>query len=309
MRVYCQEGKKYIFYYNGLYETAKLWYNYPKSDKGGRALQQLTGIFFFASRIVLCVIAVFVLARCFFMLMRKKISSEELGALYNAANGDELELKSYETSIGRSKLCDITLGYATVSRFHAVIAYRKGGFYVYDTNSKMGVFVNGVKIDKPTAVFNGDNIAFGTIPMKLLCKEDKNVEPLDERENRYIKSVIADTKIEEKKPKFDTDEIPNVYEGGYLYNEMNGEKLHLMGNCVVFGRDPDQCDIWLNFAFVSRVHARLLKYREGWAVEDMKSTAGTFLNGEKLEKPRLLKDGDIISLGGINFVYRQGGIQ
>jgi len=262
------------------------------------------------SRFVLGFIAVYVLARCITMLMRKKISrASSLGSLYNAANGDEIEITGYETSIGRSKLCDIKLGYSTVSRFHAVLAYRRGRFLIVDTNSKMGVFVNGVKIDKPTEVYNGDNIAFGNIPMKLLCAEDEQVEPLDERDNRYIESVIADTDIQNSKPRFDTDELPSVYDGAYLYNEANGERLHLIGDSVIFGRDSSQCDIPIDSPYASRIHARLFKYNGKWAVEDAGSTAGTYLNGGRLEKAQYLFDGDRIDVAGYEFVYGEGGIR
>jgi pSer/pThr/pTyr-binding forkhead associated (FHA) protein len=241
------------------------------------------------------------------MLMRKKVSGDTLGSLYNAANGDEIPITSYETSIGRSKLCDIRLGYATVSRFHAVLSYRKGSFFVIDTNSKMGVFVNGARIEKPTEVFNGDNIAFGNIPMKLVCKDDAQVEPLDEKESRYIESVIADASLKKQRAKTDTDELPNIFDGAYLFNEMNGEKLHLMGNSVIFGRDSSQCDIVLEYSFISRTHARLFKVNGRWALEDLNSTSGTFLNGAKIERAQYLFDGDIISIGGMNFVFGEGG--
>jgi pSer/pThr/pTyr-binding forkhead associated (FHA) protein len=173
----------------------------------------------------------------------------------------------------------------------------------------MGVFVNGVKIEKPTEVFNGDNIAFGNIPMKLLCPEDENVEPLDERENRYIDSVIADTEIYDSKPKYNTDDIPNVYDGAYLYNEINGERLHLIGDSVIFGRDPSQCDIPIDNPYASRVHARLFKVNGKWAVEDLGSTAGTLLNGNLLTQAMYLEDGDKLDVAGLEFIYGEGGIQ
>ena len=270
-------------------------------------MQQIGVSLLYVFRFVLTAIALYVTVRCFVMLMRKKVSVGSIGALYNAANGDRIEITGYETSVGRSKLCDIRLGYATVSRFHAVLSYRKGSFFVIDTNSKMGVFVNGVKIEKPTEVFNGDNIAFGNIPMKLICREDESVEPLDEKESRYIESVIADASLRKQKAKYDTDDVPTIFDGAYLYNEMNGEKLHLIGNSVIIGRDSSRCDVVLDYPFVSRVHARLFKVKGKWALEDLDSTSGTSLNGNKIERAQYLFDGDIISIGGMSFVYGEGG--
>ena len=262
---------------------------------------------FFILRFVLTAIAIFVLARCFVMLMKKKLPSQVFGTLFNSANGDEIEIVNYETSIGRSKMCDIRLGYATVSRFHAVLAYRNDGFFVFDTNSKMGVFVNGVKIDKPTEVFNGDNIAFGNIPMKLVCEDNAEVEPLSESDNRYIESIVKDVDLKNQNVKTDTGEIPNIFAGAYLFNEMNGEKLRLRGNSCIIGRDAEQSDIQLDFPFVSRQHARLvLTSGNKWAVEDLNSTVGTSLNGQKISSMQLLYDGDVISIGGISFEYREG---
>lgn len=48
---------------------------------------------------------------------------------------------------------------------------------------------------------------------------------------------------------------------------------------------------------ISRSHAALHRNAGGYSIEDLRSTNGTFLNGEKLDAPRQLKDGDTISLG------------
>lgn len=270
-------------------------------------LEQITGNLFFYIRFILTAIAVFVLGRSIFLLIKKKSENISLGMFLNSANGDEIEIKNYETSIGRSKMCDIRLGYATISRFHAVLAYKKGTFYIFDTNSKMGVYVNGVKIDNPTAIFNGDNIAFGNILMKLVCEEDEEVEPLPEEENRYFDSIAKNLDIKQQSIKTDTDEIPNIFASAYLLNELNDEKLFLRGNSCIIGRDSSACDIPLDFPFVSRTHARLVLINDGWAVEDLNSSLGTTLNGEKLHTMNLLYDGDVISIGGISFEYKEGG--
>lgn len=57
--------------------------------------------------------------------------------------------------------------------------------------------------------------------------------------------------------------------------------------------------------FVSRVHATFLKESGGWSIRDEHSTNRTYLNSVALEpgERKPLKDGDLISLGYMCFIY------
>ena len=112
-----------------------------------------------AGRIVLPVIAVILVLRCTISLIRNRPRNKPMGILVNAINGDKIFLDKWETSIGRSKSCDITLAYGTVSRFHAVISRRRNGWTVTDTGSHSGTFVNAQRINGKTYLNDGDAIA------------------------------------------------------------------------------------------------------------------------------------------------------
>jgi NAD(P)H-dependent FMN reductase len=60
-----------------------------------------------------------------------------------------------------------------------------------------------------------------------------------------------------------------------------------------------------NEAGVSRRHARLLHDDDGWALADLGSTNGTFLNGAQLSAGQLihLHSGDIVRLGQLTLIY------
>jgi pSer/pThr/pTyr-binding forkhead associated (FHA) protein len=72
---------------------------------------------------------------------------------------------------------------------------------------------------------------------------------------------------------------------------------------IAIGRDPSN-DIVINDAEVSRKHARLLFQDELYVLEDLGSTNGTFINGQRLESPQVLEPGDMILLGeNINITF------
>ena len=81
-----------------------------------------------------------------------------------------------------------------------------------------------------------------------------------------------------------------------VFNLSTGDAYVLSGNEVSIGRGTG-CDIRLSSPSVSRKHALLVLYEDGWAIEDCGSSAGTFLAGSRVTSPQLLFNGDIITVG------------
>ncbi len=75
-----------------------------------------------------------------------------------------------------------------------------------------------------------------------------------------------------------------------------GATFSLEGDQLVIGRDTASA-IAINDAEVSRKHARLNFQGGKYVIEDLGSTNGTFVNGQRLVSPVVLKSGDVISLG------------
>jgi hypothetical protein len=69
---------------------------------------------------------------------------------------------------------------------------------------------------------------------------------------------------------------------------------------VTVGRAPG-CGVRVDDAYTSSIHARVYR-REGtiW-VEDLGSTNGTWLNGERLSAPAKVDRGDLVQVGGTVF--------
>lgn len=75
-----------------------------------------------------------------------------------------------------------------------------------------------------------------------------------------------------------------------------GKIIQLNKPELSLGRDLSN-DIVISDADVSRRHARLVQQGEGYLLEDLGSTNGTFVNGERLTAPQALRPGDSVRLG------------
>src|SRR5512138_1927451 len=75
-----------------------------------------------------------------------------------------------------------------------------------------------------------------------------------------------------------------------------GATFALEGDQMTIGRDSTT-EIVINDAEVSRRHARLTFQGGKYVLEDLGSTNGTFVNGQRLAGPRVLKTGEVISFG------------
>jgi len=81
--------------------------------------------------------------------------------------GESFHPTGERTRIGRSPECEIFLDDVTVSRNHAVLIARTGGYVVEDLGSLNGTFVNRRRID--TAVLHGgDELQIGKYRMTFI---------------------------------------------------------------------------------------------------------------------------------------------
>jgi len=74
----------------------------------------------------------------------------------------------------------------------------------------------------------------------------------------------------------------------------------LKGMVTLIGRS-EGCQVFIDDRQASRHHARVMATADGYIVEDLGSKNGTYLNGQLLTAPAVLKDGDEI---GIAFAAR-----
>ncbi len=227
-------------------------------------------------RYILCFLAIAVILNCVWSLIRLRPDKKVYAVLADMASDKQYPITCYETSVGRSKFCDICFSNSTVSRSHAVVALRKDGFYVFDTESKTGVYVNQQKIEKQAKLSDGDIIAFGTAIMKF-----------------YIGNDASDDYKQKKSEKTAEAKLVNI---------VDGSEFRLDGDYITIGRQQGS-NIEISAPYISRKQAELVRQSGIWYVADFGTITKTTVNGEAVNGHIRIEDGDVIRIGDFAFLY------
>jgi hypothetical protein len=101
---------------------------------------------------------------------------------------------------------------------------------------------------------------------------------------------------------------PRRSSGGVVFGSLtpdSGDTYPLMDSEYTVGRD-DNNSIAVRDGSISGRHARIVRTDNGFAVEDLGSRNGTFVNGEKVSgQPRLLTNGDLVRFGKVIMTYNE----
>ncbi len=82
-------------------------------------------------------------------------------------------VKQPRARIGRQGDNDIVLDDASVSRYHAIVTRDADGFWIEDTGSKRGVFVDGERVEEQVALASGSSIRIGDVVMQFSVGYDE----------------------------------------------------------------------------------------------------------------------------------------
>jgi serine/threonine-protein kinase len=88
-----------------------------------------------------------------------------------------------------------------------------------------------------------------------------------------------------------------LYEGKEVVAAYPVDKVEML-----VGRSPD-CDIIIEDATVSRVHARIVTRPNRFVVEDLDSLNGTYINDEAIKRGHI-EDSDTVAFGNVVLVFR-----
>jgi serine phosphatase RsbU (regulator of sigma subunit) len=93
----------------------------------------------------------------------------------------------------------------------------------------------------------------------------------------------------------------------HLNGDRAGEQLQLPPQRSILGRHPE-CDIILDQGAVSRQHAQITFVDGQYVIEDLRSRNGTLVNGQLVQTPQPLRDGDEVKICDHTLAFHSGSI-
>ncbi len=190
-------------------------------------------------------------------------------------------------TIGRDIDNEVVVNDPEVSRRHCRLTWHapSGAYQVDDLGSTNGTFVNGTRLRGTVTLAVGDILGMGeTVTLRV------DLAPL-------VPGEATDPQVAG---------TPGIDASGKRYQLLMragpevGEAHELTLSLISLGRSTGN-NIVINNENISRYHCTLTwsDDRRVYAVEDLGTANGTFINEQPIAEPRELQPGDILSLGGV----------
>jgi pSer/pThr/pTyr-binding forkhead associated (FHA) protein len=211
-----------------------------------------------------------------------------------------------ELTIGRTPGNDIVIDNVGVSRRHAVMRVQDGKAFLEDLGSANGTFVRGQKIERHE-LQDGDEIAI--VKHRLVYRIPKDsetpsrVEPMPDPGQRtmYIDTTTIAQAVGSRQASRSEGAAATTLRPRLLLPDL--KKFALDEDEVTLGSGSG-CQIQLSGMFVGRVHAKIVRTKEGQLkIQHLSGLAGTRVNGEKITE-HILKHGDEIEIAKQKLLFR-----
>ncbi len=207
--------------------------------------------------------------------------------------GREYPLVNRATTLGRGANNDIVISDPKTSRRHMQIVFENGAYYALDAGSANGFYVNEQQTQR-AQLRTGMIITIGLVRMAFQLEESANGAV------GFGTTTAADYASQIKaQPGWSGPTAP-IDESALQRIELRSRPM------TAAGRDQASNQIVLDNPQVSRNHLQILNQNGAFTVNDLRSTNGTFVNGQRLSVPTPLNDGDILNIGPYRFMFTNG---
>lgn len=148
------------------------------------------------------------------------------------------------------------------------------------------------------------------IEPKVPSNQSKTEHSLNHYRNLHLNTTLLskedETVLLNHNHKSEVDKEPKVFLEVTRDSEI--EQIYINRESFIIGRNPTAVQYVENTRGISRVHLEVLRLETGYAVRDLGSRNGSFLNHQELITNKIypIKEGDVIKLAKIEFTFKVG---
>ena len=226
----------------------------------------------------------------------------------------EIALDGPQLTIGRKPDNDEVIDNPAVSGHHARIIKEGNAFFVEDSGSTNGTFVNDVKVQKQQ-LKNGDRVAIGK---HLLIYQDEVAPPpppppppkesesdrtmiLDTAKQRELLKALGTVKTAAASAKAEQIGSLTVVTG-----DTDRKEYELTGRLTVIGSE-DTATVKLTGWFAPKNAALISRRGPAYFINMPEGAKNIMVNGEAVHGQKELQDGDIIVVAGVHLHFSLKG--
>ncbi|HSK65695.1 MAG TPA: FHA domain-containing protein, partial [Anaerolineales bacterium] len=212
----------------------------------------------------------------------------------------EFLLNKNLVTLGRATTNDIVLASGRVSRNHARVQCSEEGIVLTDLHSANGVWVNSEKVVE-TKIQPGDRIEISDYVLQYL--------PLAQDQGEQATLINSEHELEMTLLQMSVPSSLNDTSQARLVIHAPDRtwELPLEEDSCTIGRSTGN-GLILDYAKVSRNHARLERKGDNFILRDLQSTNGTYIGDDRLDQ-RLLENGDTFRIGPTRIVFKRAFFQ
>ena len=208
--------------------------------------------------------------------------------------GRRYDIPTDEISVGTDPSCAVVLAGGGIQPRHALLRGTGNSAIVRRASADADVMVNGVHLGaEPAPVLHGDKLQIGGHEL-LVVDSGKGGS------TQFLDAAAVAAMSAAARPASAAGG-PAATTGGRLVCLTDGREYAIGADGVTFGREAG-CEVVVENSKVSRRHAVLTAGPSGYVLEDF-STNGTFVNGQRLQDPRVLVRSDMIRIGDDEFRF------
>jgi pSer/pThr/pTyr-binding forkhead associated (FHA) protein len=224
----------------------------------------------------------------------------------------EIPITKHELTVGRRPDNDIVIDNPTVSGHHCKITMMGDLFFVEDLNSSNGVFVNAQKVDR-LGLKNNDVISIAKHALKFI-DERQQQEPVLEPAPALASNANPDATMmisPEKQREIAAASIAAVQRKPAVVRVVKGivdqAEYELKSSSMYIGKSA-RVQIRIKgtgiFGSAPESAAMIANRPEGYFIVPVKEGYPK-LNGRALRQKALLRDGDVIEVGGTTLQFEE----